>query len=338
MVELNACYFELFYFASLLNNWNSVVDTEPFYFLDLVDYNMESHTYLTLELNKYIFNNFVLDSVVYNKFQSNYLIKQIVIITSTDTYFEFCLFLIKATFFLFILVFLWLLLGDNFIKNYSKIKIFKTLIKEVDQEFSNFEDYFFWFFVISSTIIYSSNYISIVKVLAICLYTYTFLIIATVFFIPFYITFVFFNDLSSKIKGYSNEESEYVHTLLDYMTFTAFCLRFILQCIRWFLIVGTYMFFHEYFFEMEVNPGIKVFNNMLGFSTENMYKDNLGLKPFSIFRIIFEYLDVLFVALIQTIAFFVVILWLFNFLFSYSNKNLFECFLYFRQDHEKKDK
>ena len=204
----------------------------------------------------------------------------------------------------------------------EKKKFFKNLVlKEIDQEFSNLEDFILWIFLLYFIFILLLNLNSLNNFFKINIIYYSFLFFSLIFFIPLTITLKTNFNLINYIKGSDNNTNNFVLMVFDFLSTIAYFLRFFLQKIRWILILSSYYLLHEFFFEINILNTIFFKNNINSlFFFENNFLNNL----IDLFRILFEYLDFILMTMIQFIAFFVVLLWLFNFLFSFSQKNFQE--------------
>lgn len=303
-----------FYKNTLNNIWNNSLLFQKNYILNSTEFIIRM--YLTTD----------------ELFNFNFLKKKINNITITNLYLENTFFkknYINTYLYLSTQVFK-ILLFTTFISIFyilyfykiEKKKFFKNLVlKEIDQEFSNLEDFILWIFLLYFIFILLLNLNSLNNFFKINIIYYSFLFFSLIFFIPLTITLKTNFNLINYIKGSDNNTNNFVLMVFDFLSTIAYFLRFFLQKIRWILILSSYYLLHEFFFEINILNTIFFKNNINSlFFFENNFLNNL----IDLFRILFEYLDFILMTMIQFIAFFVVLLWLFNFLFSFSQKNFQE--------------
>lgn len=227
-----------------------------------------------------------------------------------------------------------------FFMNYKKkifnpfIILFRKVIWETEQNLVSLEDFFIILsFYIAYVLHFGSLFIPIVKTASYFFKINKFLVIffsILVGLLPLYFTIKAGTFIFYYIKGVSNDNNIYVSSMNDTMGLLSTLLRYIVQSVRW--VLFFLFFFALQIFLYEINYSFIINDSFANGSQNSLslfggFNNNLFIYlSYVLFRVIFELLDFLFVAVVQLSAFLVVLFWLLGFLFSSQLPSIFESF------------
>jgi hypothetical protein len=204
----------------------------------------------------------------------------------------------------------WQLLANQFSLNYL------TILTENEKELNAIDDLIYIYISFILIFIYNFSVYSFFfffQINILFLYFFFFNLFFILICIPLNILLDYGFYFSIYIRGCSSSLLIYYEIILDYINILAYWLRIIIQLIRLVVILVTFYTFNEMYIEYYYYY-IFLFNS-LSLSHQISYNFILNISYFLI-HWFFEFWHLLFIFLLQSIAFNIMILWLFQFLFT----------------------
>jgi len=218
--------------------------------------------------------------------------------------------------FLFLFIYLYIYLFST-INSFSINLFFLNMLTEIEKELNSIDDLIYIIFIFFSFFSYSFFFYSLlffINYSNIVLFFFIYNIQLVLILIPTFLLYDYGFYFIIYIRGSTSSSIFLYENILDYINIIAYCLRVIIQLVRLVVILVTFFTFSELYLEYYY-----YFYNIYICKSFNHSQSSYSLIIFFLILVghwLFEFVHLIFIFILQTVAFNVMILWLFQFLFT----------------------